>query len=253
MVIGAMMRQGVGGAGYSAKVLGYSPIAYWPLWEASGDVAECLVNSAQNGAYTGVTLGQPGIGDGRTAPFFDGVTDYVNIYSIAFRDAFALYNDPTGLLDESEGTVMIWAKVNAVGMWTDGADRFAFRLEADDNNYVFCAKTITNNRLFFRYIAGGVAESQNIGGLTTTDWMCLGMTWSKSAGVDGEARYFLDGVQQGTTDTGLGVWAGNLNATETVIGATSTAPTVLWHGWLAHCAIWDTPLTPASMADLAVV
>lgn len=238
---------------YYRKVLYYRPIAYWPLWETSGMVARCLVNTAQNGTYTGVTLGQAGIGDGNTCPLFDGANDYCDIYTAAFKDAFALYNDPTGLLDESEGTVMVWAKVANAGVWTDGADRFLLQLAVDANNRLLCAKTITNNRLFLKYAAGGAFEDQAINGMTTIEWMCLGMTWSKSAGANGEVKHFLNGVQQGATDTALGVWVGNLAAAATTIGASSTGPAEPWHGWLAHCAVWDTPLTPTQIADLAVV
>ena len=49
---------------YSEKVLALSPIAYWPLWEAAGAVAEDISGNGFDGAYTGVTLGQTGIGDG---------------------------------------------------------------------------------------------------------------------------------------------------------------------------------------------
>ncbi len=50
---------------YFRKVLSHRPIAYWPLWEASGSVAFDLAGNALHGAYTGVTLGQVGVGDGR--------------------------------------------------------------------------------------------------------------------------------------------------------------------------------------------
>ena len=43
--------------------------------EASGtDMIDAV--AAHNGTYTGVTLGQPGIGDGLTCPLFDGANDY---------------------------------------------------------------------------------------------------------------------------------------------------------------------------------
>ncbi|GAI14148.1 unnamed protein product, partial [marine sediment metagenome] len=80
---------GAGGVlAYDDKVLGMDPIAYWPLSETSGLVANCLVNPAQNGVYTGVTLGQPGIGDGNTAPYFDGTNDYVDVLTAAFIAAY---------------------------------------------------------------------------------------------------------------------------------------------------------------------
>jgi len=57
---------------YANKVAGYNPapIAYWILGEAAGAAAACQINAAQDGAYTAVTLGQAGIGDGSTAALF---------------------------------------------------------------------------------------------------------------------------------------------------------------------------------------
>jgi len=93
---------------YWERVMATDPIAYWPLWETSGTVARCLINPAQNGAYNSNVSGWPpgpGIGDGNTAPFFDGTNDYVNPFSVTFRGRF----------NGAEGTVMIWAKVANVG------------------------------------------------------------------------------------------------------------------------------------------
>ena len=75
---------------YREKVLSYSPIAYWMQAEAAGNDSLCQVDSNQDGTYTGVTLGQPGIGDGNTCPSFDGVNDYNDIYTTSFRDVFSL-------------------------------------------------------------------------------------------------------------------------------------------------------------------
>ena len=60
-------------AAYRAKVLATSPIAYWPLNEASGAVAVCLNDSDLNGSYSGPTLANaagPFAPD--MAPYFDG-------------------------------------------------------------------------------------------------------------------------------------------------------------------------------------
>ncbi len=238
---------------YSERVLSYDPIAYWMLDEKQGSVAHCMVDSAQNGAYTGVTLGQPGIGDGRTCPFFDGLTDFTNIYTVSFRDAFALYNDPTGLLDESEGTVMIWAKVANVGAWTDGADRYLLNLYVDSANQIYLRKTSVNNHLYWHYEAGNIVKNQGIAGVTTIGWFALGITWSKSTGASGEVRYYYNGVQPHAVENTLGVWVGNLSATRTIIGARDTTPAYLWHGWLSHCVVWGYALTPAQMLSLSVV
>ena len=47
-----------------------------------------------DGAYTGVTLGQDGIGDGNTCPLFDGANDFLDFYSAGFSSAFNGDQDP---------------------------------------------------------------------------------------------------------------------------------------------------------------
>jgi len=223
---------------YIDKVLGYSPIAYWPLYEASGSVATCVVDSNQNGAYTGVDLGQTGIGDGLTCPYFDGSSDYVNIYTTTFRDAF----------DGAEGTFAVWAKVYDSSVWTDGAYDFIAGLRVDANNYIWLANySSPNNFMLARYVAGGTSKAYWAGGHSDTGWMHWAMTWSASAD---ELKVYKNGSQIGVTYTGLGVWAGNLSSTQTVIGAWTTAPANPGHFYIAHAAVWDTPLNATQIADL---
>ena len=63
----------VRGYTYSDKILGYGPFAYFTLSDKVGLVARDLTVNANHGTYFGVTLGQPGIGDGRTSPYFDNI------------------------------------------------------------------------------------------------------------------------------------------------------------------------------------
>ena len=63
----------------------------------------------------------------------------------------------------------------------------------------------------------------------------------------------LDTDTNGAVDVNLGVWAGNLAATTTTIGAATTAPVQVWHGGLRAYLIDDRAYTPAEVADLAVV
>lgn len=130
---------------YTDRVLAYSPIAYWPLNEASGGTAEDLSGNNYDGSYTGVDLGQTGIGDGNTAPYFDGTNDYVNIYSTGFRDVF----------NGAEGTVVIWAKVFNADVWTDGNVRYPTEFRVDGSNYVYAWTKFSNNSLASYYYAGG--------------------------------------------------------------------------------------------------
>lgn len=228
---------------YHERVLATDPIAYWVLDEKSGAVAYDLVSGrvagAQNGAHVGVTLGRDGIGDGRTSPFYDGANDFTNVFSAALAGAF----------NGAEGTVLIWGRVNGAGVWTDGAWRRLCEFNASPANRVIISKHLNNNTLTWAYQAGGVIEIVNTAGYTTTDWFCMAMSWS--AGADAVIPYF-NGVPGATMAT-LGVWAGALSNTNTIIGAENITPITIWNGTLAHCALWDRALPAAPLADLAVV
>ena len=126
------MHVGGRGGSYMGKVLGIGggPIAYWPLSESSGTNA---VNEQGTAARDGTfarnvtTMGTgTGIGDGNTAPDFDGTNDYCDVYSVSFRDAF----------NGAEGTVSLWAQVSGVGIWTDSTRHDLVMLYADASNYM---------------------------------------------------------------------------------------------------------------------
>lgn len=233
---------------YSRKVLSYNPIAYWPLWETSGSAAWDLVVNlrapdplSRDGTYVGVTLGEPGIGDGNTSVLLDGNNDYINIFSAGLAAAF----------NGAAGTAAIWARVFDLATWSDGTIRKALLLRADVNNRIFLHKVdVPANDWRHEYRAGGVIEGQNTGGLTSTDWIHYAVTWDKVAD---EVRSFIAGTQSGPTADTLGVWAGALSNVRTLIGANSMVPANVWHGWLAHGMLLDYALAPAGIADLAVV
>ena len=65
-------------SGYTASVMGNSPIAYWRLSEASGTVAYDYIGT-NNGSYFNATLNQPGYSaiDANTAAAFAGENSYV--------------------------------------------------------------------------------------------------------------------------------------------------------------------------------
>ena len=232
---------------YQNKVLSYDPIAYWPLTEHSGTVAHCLVNGAQNGTYSSDVSAMgigTGIGDGNDAPYFDGTNDYVNIYSATFNTAF----------NGAEGSLSMWLRVGAAGVWTDATDRRFLSLRVDGNNYIIMQRVgANNNRVTTTYNAGAVGKTITHDGLSSTDWMHWAATWSKSSGATGEVKFYYNGSQVGATLDNLGVWAGNLSNTLTTIGAASTIPSAVWSGYAAHVAIWNTPLTAVQIANLATV
>jgi hypothetical protein len=225
---------------YITKVLGYSPIGYWPMNEAAGGTAFDYSGNGFDGSYTGVTLGQAGIGDGETCPYFDGANDYNNVYSAGFIASF----------DGTKGTFSIWVKVSDVSVWTDSTTDSAFDFDADGvDNIIRIDKSAVNNRLDYFYKAGGILKSVLKTSISDTGWMHLGLTWDKTAD---EMKAYYNGSQEGSTQSGLGTWAGNPLSTRCIIGAQSTTPALPWNGNLAHPAIWDSALTPAQIADLAV-
>jgi len=239
----AEMATGALGAAstYADKVFSYGPIAYWMLAEAAGVTAVDQINSpAQDGTHVGVTLGQSGIGDGRTCPLYDGVNDYTNVYTVTFRDAF----------DGDLGSYLVWMKVSGVGVWTDGGIRYCINVDADDTrNTVRIFKSSTNNRLEWGREGANTYQKVQKNGVAETGWICLGLTWNVAAD---ELKAYYNGVQEGLTQAGNVAWeAVTPNLARTIIGALRTAPTSLWDGYLAHVAVWDSVLNDAAMADLA--
>lgn len=224
---------------YTNKVLQAAPanlIQYLPMAEPSGTTAQDASGNGRTGAYTGVTLGVTGIGDGRTAASFDGATSFNNALNAA-----AAFNGP-------EGTIALWMKVASAGVWSDGVLRRLFHLTVDANNQLSIFKSTAANRVDMIYLAGSVTKTVITTGLTSTDYIHFGLTWSKS----GDAmKAYVAGVQSGATQNGLGVWAGV--PTLMIVGAGSLVPANVINGIEAHYALWNTPLTAAQMLALATV
>ena len=227
---------------YQSKITGIESanlIGYWPMDEASGTNADDKSSQDNDGTYTGVTLGETGIGDGSTCPFFDGANDYVDLETAAMLADF----------DGDHGTVAMWLKAYSVGIWTDSTWRYLFRHRENNNNYVVIARTDADNRIeLFRY-GNNVGKIVRADGVTTTDWFHLAMTWDDTTD---ELKVYLDGSQIGTTQTPLAAWTGT-ELFDSIIGASTTASGDVWHGWIAHVALWTKALTPAQIASLATV
>ena len=193
-----------------------------------------------DGAYTAVTLGQPGIGDGRTAGVFDGATSFLNSYSGAFNADF----------DGQEFTIFGWGKVSSAGVWVDATERRLRRLLVDGNNRITVRKSTVNDQLDFLYAAGGTLKVISSVSLAAT----LGcFSWAGTVSlVADEMKFYLNGVQVGATLTGLGTWVGALDAAQTIIGAASTIPVQVWLGTIAHNPTWNAALNADEILELSV-
>jgi len=196
------------------------------------------VKAVSNGKYTGVTLLQPGMGDGFSSPLFDGATSYGNIYGAGLANAF------TG----GGFTLACWAKVSGAGVWTDATLRRIVYLAVDVNNRVYFERSTTDNRINYVFAGGGITDSVALTSFSPTAWFHLAITVSAS---DNAIKALINGAQTGATQTGVGVWAGLLAATSTLIGAASTTPANVYSGTIAHAAIWNTPLSRVQISYLA--
>jgi hypothetical protein len=227
-------------ADYIAKIqglFGSSLIGFYPGAERSDAVALDYSGRGFNGAYTGVTLGQPGIGDDLTCPLYDGVGDFMQPPA-GFRAAF----------NGDAGTFGIAVKMFNSSIWTDGLAHYFVSLLADGNNFYTLSKE-TNNMIRFR-IKCNVLFNSNQYAQTSIDWMFLAMTWFWD-GVFTTLKPYMNGVPQ-TTIAVADRFVGAL-AADTVIGASSSMPALVHNGWAAHAYGLNRAATPAEVAAAAMI
>ena len=233
---------GLGSGAYAERVLGMEPaslISYLPLWEASGSVAYDLSGNGRNGASVGVTLGEPGIGDGRTSYGFDGANDYVNWYSAGLAAAF----------NGDEGTLgPLFCKVANAGVWTDATLRNFVRITGNATNAIFFLKHSTSNLLSLRFFGNNITRQFDVSGISDVGFMALAITWSLAAN---EVKAWRNGVQVGATAAHPTWTASGLSTTATAIGAQNITPTAPHLGNIQHVPLRNKALTPAQIAYLS--
>lgn len=201
------------------------------------DISVTEVNPL-NASISGATIAQDAGAFG-LAYLFDGLNDYVNVYS----------NTLNSFLNPSAGTLLAVVQASGAGVWTDGVSRYLAILGADANNYTLLRKDTTANRLAVYYAAGGIFKGVVDTSLAgSTAMFMLAMTWDKTAD---EMKMFLNGSQVGTTQTSLGTWVGNLASTTATIGASITTPSNIWSGLIAYPALFRVALTPAQILEIA--
>jgi len=230
------------GYSYMNKILGYSPVAYWPMNESEGSVALNAVGDPDlNGTYTAVSLANNAGPDGQLAPLFDGVTSFLDVFSAELN---------TVLQGWDTGTIAGWIRVENAGVWTDATTHRFFIMLADANNYSILQTGGDGNMDVLRRCGSITAMnlSESLG--NSTDWIHVAFTWNQSADV---SSVLADGLPLGAEGDGGGPWVGDIEADRAVIGASNHAPDLPWDGWLAHWAVWDVTRTPAQILDMATV
>lgn len=233
----AVLFSGSAAKRYANAVLATSPIAFWKLNEGSGSTIVDSSGNGYNGTYTGVTWDGTLSPVNEPVPYWDGVNDYGDVYSAGLSSA----------IDLNEGFMQIWVKVDSA-FWTDGLNHYLFSFWADVNNRVQLIKTSTNNTLQARRVGGGTSQGAAIGSLSYTDWFSFAMSWS----VTGDAlKAYINGVQVGTTKTGLATASGPLLSTASQIGSLNTSPSTPHAGYLANPTLWNKPADADMIALVA--
>lgn len=192
-------------------------------------------DSNLDGSITGATVGQDAGRLGR-AYLFDGVNDYVDVYSAELNSLFR----------PDEGTIIVFIRVSGAGVWSDGVNRRVFHLRADSDNFFLLSKV--TNTLELRRQTLGSNKTVNSGAQSSIDWQHVAITFS----VDGdEMRGYLNGSQIGSTLDGLASWSGNLASNAAVIGSLFNTGSNNWDGYLCHVALFRGVLTPAEILRIA--
>lgn len=224
-------------AEYAAAVLATSPLAYWKLNEGTGTTLTDSSGNGYGGTYSGVAWTGTSPFD-EAAPSWDGANDYGNVYSAGFGTAFNM----------DEGCIILWLKTNSAAVWTDGTLRRVCMFQRDATNNILIRKDTANNSLTF--LRNGNSTTQSV--QTTQSpavWTSVALSWSV---LNNQLKAYVNGVQVGTTQTGLIASAGSgLSSTQAVLGATTNSGLQAWHGNLAQVAIYNTPIDDARIALMA--
>ena len=220
---------------YTNTIKALGPIAYWPQAEPSGTTIVDESGNGRNGTYVGVTLGQPGIGDGRTAAGY--VSSVGNIYSASLAGAF----------NGQDVCATIWFQPANAGIWTDGIIRRLASWRVDASNMLLMSKDSAANTLTINYIAGGVSKAVTFT-LSATDWTHIAVRVRKSSD---KLEGYLNGVKSSVLQSGIGTWAGSLAPTLTCLGAGNSGGGNSWIGSLAHAGVFGSAMTTADGAVCA--
>ena len=171
---------------------------------------------------------------GMSSAGYDGLTSFNNVFSAALATAF----------NGTEFTFLLWNRWTAAVL-TDGNARVLAEINVDGNNFVRFQRDAVNNQFSLRRNGGGTLEV-TVFTSASTAFQTFAMTVSETAG---EAKNYLNGLQQGVTHTPIGAWAGVLATA--VLGAINLVPNNVVDGLLAPAALWTTPLTAAQLLYLS--
>lgn len=214
------------------SVFGSSLIGYWPLNEAAGTVAVDASGNGRHGAYTSVTLGQTGIGDGYTSTSFNGTTSKADIYSASFASAF----------DGNAGTLSVFA---TSADWASATLRVIGQIFVNASNLIRISAQ--SGLVTFNHIGAGTSKSKQYQIKTgEAGFIRFSITWGASGLV-----YYVNDNAVSAPATGIGTFAGALSNSATMIGAQLTN-TAVWSGKISHAFILNREATAAEIRNSGI-
>jgi hypothetical protein len=223
-----------------ARYLDSLPMVYFGQQELTGTTIRARVgdgfNTAYDGTYSNVTLGEDGVGNIQyAAKYVPASNSFGNIYSAALNS----------FIDWDAGTMNIFIRPRNTGVWSDAATGRIARIYSDASNRMSFVKTSVAGRLDMTAVIGGEVSEHRILGITTADYMMLTIAWD-SAGV-----HFYQDAQLLELESPRGNGAGALDSTRCLLGADDTGtPTEIWDGNMAYFGLANRALTPTEILNI---
>ena len=224
-------------------------VGLWPLDEESGTVAYDISPNGYNATSSGLLRSNiqrsflaP---DGGKCAQFDGSASYVDLYG-------AIAKEPTTI-----GSISLLVAVPQANLAGTTMMQL-IKLGVNSSNYIDITFDTTAYEFNGAYKAGGSLKAVNSslvynmdGGPQYPEWHQFGLTWTKAGNA---LKFYVDGLQQGSTQTSLGTWAGAMVSGAMVLGSSSSSSAAdVLTGYIARVGIWSVVLPDATMQDLAVI
>lgn len=225
---------------YAAEVLGDGPLLYWRLGESAGPTAQDHTANNRDGTYTN---------DGSGRIIYSGAGAIVN--DPAGNTSIELVSDVNGIGRVRRAASTDWDNSNfTVEMWVKKVidSNFMHMAQVGDSTssnwrWVLCLRGTTANEPLEVRVAGLTASglaSADTGGLNTSDWYHVVLTWDGTDYV-----FYLDGSAIGTV-TASAAQSPQTSVTNQpfVVGATDTDVTAAcFEGHLDEVALYSTALS----------
>ena len=220
--------------------LGSQVLRYYPGWDEAGPTAVDISGNGGNGAYNGTyTLGQTGIGDGKTSALFQtGVTTGLNAYSAALASSIIL----------DEGWAAGWVKMTQASWENTATYYFASLLDTGLVNGINVRK-IDGGVSFYRRVSSTLPIVQFSDYPRTNRWMHWTFEWSLS---QNRVRAWINGTQLRPTTTAQASGMGALSNQAAMFGGWTTSNTAqAMPGNAQHMLIGTGTLTSYQARTLA--